>query len=234
MKNRTRLSALALSGALSLSLLTACSSKDSDPTPSPEDTAPAITEPVEESETPETGLPVETLTPDTEDTPAPENTPVADPVVSQIPSEKPVTTPAPTATPEPSQEVSEGSKVQAAWDAITAQIELPALEGLNDDFLSELYGIDPADLVDYVAQIPMMNVTATEFFLAQVKDGKMDTVKAALQSRQATLEAEWQQYLPEQLELVKNYRLVTQGNYVMFCVSYEADAAVSIFNSTTK
>lgn len=108
------------------------------------------------------------------------------------------------------------------------------MSAADSEILSALYGIDSADLEEYVCQIPLMNVQATEFFLAKVVDGKMDTVKAAVQNRQAALEEQWSLYLPEQLELVQNYKLITNGNYILFAVSYEADAVAEIFNRYTK
>ena len=62
----------------------------------------------------------------------------------------------------------------------------------------------------------------------------MDTVKAGIAKRQADLVEQWKQYLPAQLELVENYKLVTNGNYVMFAVTEYADDVVSIFNDCTK
>ena len=63
---------------------------------------------------------------------------------------------------------------------------------------------------------------------------KMDAVKAAVEKRQADLVQQWSQYLPEQLELVENYQLVTSGNYILFAISEQADAAVTAFNTYTK
>ncbi|MDE6107385.1 MAG: DUF4358 domain-containing protein [Oscillospiraceae bacterium] len=110
---------------------------------------------------------------------------------------------------------------------------LPALMELDDDTVQNLLGIDPADLDSYVARIPMMMVHATEFFIAKVKDGKMDTVKTALESRQAALDEQWSMYLPEQYELVQNYKLVTNGNYVLFCVCEDTESVVKLFNDAT-
>ena len=80
----------------------------------------------------------------------------------------------------------------------------------------------------------MMSVQATEFFIAKVKDGKLDAVKSALEQRQKDLEEQWSQYLPAQLELVQNYKLVSNGNYILFAVSESAPDAVSAFNTYTK
>ena len=47
---------------------------------------------------------------------------------------------------------------------------------VDADTLSALYGIDAADLEEYICKMPMMSVQATEFFIAKVKDGKLDAV----------------------------------------------------------
>lgn len=120
------------------------------------------------------------------------------------------------------------------WTTIEEQNELPFLEQLDDETLSAVYGIDAADLESYVAKIPVMNVHATEFFIAKVKDGKLDTVTEALTQRQANLLVQWEHYLPEQLALVENYKLQTNGDYVLFCVSEHADAVLELFNDATK
>lgn len=118
-------------------------------------------------------------------------------------------------------------------ESLTKGDHLPALMELDGDTLQNLYGIDPADLDSYVARMPMMMVHATEFFLAKVKDGKMDTVKTALENRQAALDEQWSQYLPEQYDLVKNYQLIVNGNYVLFCVCEDTEAVVKLFNDAT-
>lgn len=182
------------------------------------------------------------------DSPAalPETTPPAEETPSQAPSAAPSAKPsAPAATPKPTQKPTstptpepvepepQVDAVQSTWNDIS-KLDIPSLTDLDDATLTALYGIDPADLDSYLCKMPMVNVQATEFFIAKVKDGKMDTVKAAVEKRQDDLEAQWSQYLPEQLELVQNYKLVTNGNYILFAVSEYADEAVTAFNTYTK
>ena len=119
------------------------------------------------------------------------------------------------------------------WTSMEENLELPAMMELDDDALDFLYGMDAADLESYVGRIPMMNVHATEFFMAKVKDGKLDTIKEALENRQANLEQQWSMYLPDQYALVQNAKLVTNGNYVLFCISEDADSVVNLFNEAT-
>lgn len=172
-----RLSALVLSGALTLSLLAACGSKGSTFTPTPEVSAPpAVTE----------------------------------------------------------SGAAQSVSISTIWDKVSASLELPGLTDLDDDLLSSLYGISAADLEEYVAKMPLMNVQSTEFFIAKVKPGKMDAVKAGITKRQADLVEQWKQYLPAQLELVENYKLITSGDYIMFAVADGVDSAVTAFNDCTK
>ena len=233
-----RILALALAGALSLSLLSACGGQSD---PAPETTAPAVESPSAGPETetpaPESSAPVaetpeapESETPSEEPSDAPSTAPSAKPSSkpSQPPaSAEPSTQPTPTPEPEPQVDV-----VQSVWNEI-AKLDIPALSDVDAETLAALYGISADDLVSYVCKMPAISVQATEFFIAEVKEGKMDAVKAAVEKRQADLVQQWSQYLPEQLELVENYQLVTSGNYILFAISEHADQAVSAFNSYT-
>ena len=234
-----RILALALAGALSLSLLSACGGQSD---PAPETTAPAVEAPSAGPETetpaPESSAPVaetpeapESETPSEEPSDTPSTAPSAKPSSkpSQPPaSAEPSTQPTPTPEPEPQVDV-----VQSVWNEI-AKLDIPALSDVDAETLAALYGISADDLVSYVCKMPAISVQATEFFIAEVKDGKMDAVKAGVESRQAALVQQWSQYLPEQLELVENYQLVTSGNYILFAISEQADAAVTAFNTYTK
>ena len=226
-----RILSLALAGVLSLGLLTACGGSQ---TPAPETDTPAVESPTGTPETEPTPTPEETVLPETtppaEESPseepstAPSTKPSAPP--SSAPSTQPTPTPAPV-EPEPTVDV-----VQSTWNAIS-QLDIPSLSDVDAETLSALYGISTDDLVSYVCKMPAISVQATEFFIAEVKEGKMDAVKAAVEKRQADLVQQWSQYLPEQLELVENYQLVTSGNYILFAISEYADQAVSAFNSYT-
>lgn len=222
-----RILSLALAGVLSLGLLTACGGNQE---PAPETDTPAVESPTGTPETEPTPTPEETVLPET--TPPAEESPSEEP--SDTPSAKPSTKPStqPTPTPAPVEPEPTVDVVQSTWNAIS-QLDIPSLSDVDAETLSALYGINTDDLVSYVCKMPAISVQATEFFIAEVKDGKMDAVKAAVEKRQADLVQQWSQYLPEQLELVENYQLVTSGNYILFAISEHADQAVSAFNSYT-
>ena len=246
-----RFLALALAGTLSLGMLTACGGGSNNDgiaetpntvttppvaesvMPSPEDSAPVTEE--SPDALPESSAPVEESTePSAKPSAQPTAKPTTKPTATPKPTTKPTATPKPTVNPTPTPESKpETSAVQSVWNDIS-KLSLPNLTAMDDATLSAMYGINASDLEEYVCMMPLMGVHSTEFFIAKVKDGKMDTVEAGIAKRQADLDAQWSQYLPEQYELVQNYKLVTNGNYVLFAISEYADDAVTIFNSYTK
>lgn len=132
-----------------------------------------------------------------------------------------------------------GVSVTNIYDAISAELSsaeggLPSFTDVDDNILDETYQIAKEDVTEYVGKMPMMNVNATEIFIARAGEGKVNDIEAQLKKRQKALDEQWKQYLPDQYELVKNYKLVKNGDYVMFFVGEGADRAVEIFNEHTK
>ena len=245
--------ALALSGALTLSLLAACGSPDaagstppvSTPpiteslTPAPSDTpevtpseTPEPSESVQPSETPE---PSESTQPSESQKPSESPAPSQSqkPVESTKPSEsqKPSESPAPSESQKPVESPS-ASVVQSIWNQVSG-LQRPEMMDLDAALLSDLYGIDSADLVEFVAKMPMVSANITEFLIAQCAPGRVDAVKAACQARLETLQSSGSQY-PETAALLDNYKLVTSGDYLLFCIDEHADAMVEAFNTYAK
>ena len=122
--------------------------------------------------------------------------------------------------------------VQSIWNQVSG-LERPEMMDLDAALLSDLYGIDPADLVEFVAKMPLVSANINEFLIAQCAPGRVDAVKAACESRLATLQSSASQY-PETAELLENYKLVTSGDYILFCIDGNADAMVEAFNTYAK
>lgn len=135
---------------------------------------------------------------------------------------------------EPSTEPVAAKSISDFWTDITETYpdDLPATMELNDEDLQTVYGIDASKLEEYTVRLPMMNVHATEFFIAKVKDGEMDAVKDGIQSRLDTVDATWSSYLPEQYELVQKHQIVEAGNYILFVISDKAEAIADTFRTT--
>lgn len=100
--------------------------------------------------------------------------------------------------------------------------------------LSDLYGLDSTSVEGFVGKTPMMSVQASEYLVVKAVSGQAETVKKGMLKRQADLDTTWKQYLAEQYELVKNYKLVESGDYLLFAVGDNASAAVEAFNKAIK
>ena len=232
--------ALALSGALTLSLLAACGSPDAEGTTPPVSTPPATesltptptpTPEVTPSETPE---PTESAQPS--ETPEPSES--TQPSESQKPSEspKPSETQKPSESPKPSEsqqpsESPSASVVQSIWNEVSG-LDRPDMMDMDAALLSDLYGIESSDLVEFIGKMPLMSAHVNEFLIAQCAPGRVDAVKATCEARLETLKAG--NMYPETLTLLENYKLVTSGDYILFCIDEHADAMVEAFNTYAK
>ena len=112
--------------------------------------------------------------------------------------------------------------------------QLPAFMELDAEMMKDMYGVDPEWLTAYTCQIPMMNVHATEIFVAHVKDGHMEDVKKAIEARKESLDMTWSMYLPAQYELVQKSETLTSGNYILFAVTEQMDSIKTIFEKSAK
>lgn len=138
---------------------------------------------------------------------------------TEKPVEKPVETPSMSAS-------------ELYSKVVTSDMELPSLLEMDSSFFADTYGIDTSILKSYKVQMPMMMVHASEIAVFELKDaGDASKVITGINKRIEGLKAQWGSYLPDQLELVNNYKTATKGNYVIFVVSEYADTIISNFNT---
>lgn len=254
MKKKT-LAMMLMTTLLLGSILTACSSNNAangsnqtaanEATVSPE--ATASTEPTSTTEPIPSVTPSNTTTPSAVPTANAESKPstTAKPTKEPAPSKKPTTnkpsstakpshTPAPTKKPTPTKAPA-AEKMPSASDMIDGmleEVEQPSLMTMDSDMMKDAYAIDSSLLEEYSIRFPMMNIKATEIAIFKVKKEKdIDAVKEGIEKRAGTIQKQFETYLPDQYENAKNYKVVTNGNYVLFIISESADDLEKAFNS---
>ena len=117
-------------------------------------------------------------------------------------------------------------------DQMVTEVEQPALMELSEEELQNLYNIDPAKLEEYSVRIPMMNVKTNEIAVLKVKDAAdVADVEAAIKTRAENVMQSFEQYLPDQYEIAKNYQIVVKGNYVLFVISDRADDLIKVYDN---
>ena len=122
------------------------------------------------------------------------------------------------------------------YTSLNEKYEMPAMSEVTDDLMDTFYpGLKDVERTQTVLYMPLMNVQATEILLVQAADADgAKKVKEIFEQRQKDLDNQWQSYLPEQHELVKNAVFLEKGNYVGMVVSENADAIKTDFEALFK
>ena len=120
-------------------------------------------------------------------------------------------------------------------EKITKNIDESSQMDIKSDFFDDNYGIDKSILKCYGVRVPIGDESASECAVFQVKNKKdIDKVEAGIKKRSKILKDIWSKYNTDQYELVKSSKVVTEGNYVLFVVSQNADKIEENFKEITK
>lgn len=135
---------------------------------------------------------------------------------------------APSAEPQAS-EVQETKTVNEIYQEITEQVSLESPVCMDDDFISNYYGIDVSTLEEYVFSMSEDATQAETVVLMKAKDGA-DTgeIVSALETVVDEKKNEMENYLPEQFEIVEKSEVKTRDRYVWLVISQQADAITDI------
>jgi len=94
---------------------------------------------------------------------------------------------------------------------------------ITTEELSTLLDISSESIENVIGKIPLMNVHASMYLVIEAKENSLDTVKQKVEEYAQAQEMQWQMYLPEQYELVKQRKLGVVGNYVYLIISETAN-----------
>lgn len=81
--------------------------------------------------------------------------------------------------------------------------------------LQERFGVNPDDVLEYVADEPMISVHIDNFIAIEAKEGKVDAVKTALETYQKNLMDDTMQY-PANIPKIQSSEVKVVDNYVFF------------------
>ncbi len=94
---------------------------------------------------------------------------------------------------------------------------------LTDDNLESMIGINPKDLKDYVIYLPMSITNTNLYMVIEPEKGAKDTVVKAVDEYLNRLEKNFETYLPDQYEIIKNRKETTYGDYLIYIASTDND-----------
>lgn len=102
-------------------------------------------------------------------------------------------------------------------------------QSLDEAKLLELYGLDDTLVESFVSTIPMMSAQIDETTIIKATEGNAEKVKEKILKRQEVMMTD--AFYPELVEHVENYKLVVNGDYVIFAVGPHAETYVKSFES---
>lgn len=248
-----RIFAPILSIALCVFLLTGCGNggdSQATPTPSPsaspEVTASPTPAPSSDATTPEpeSQQPSETDTPVSKPTAKPQSNNSQQssggtaqqggsndyqaPSQPQQPSEP--QQPDPTQAPAPPASVPVSTVMSAMIGAMDSSTH--NLTQMPSELYAGVYQIDPANFEEVLIYGSAMSTRANEIIVIKATDqANLNQAVAALQNRKAMQEKQYQNYLADQYELVKQGTVTTQGLYATLVIAEQSSSAVSAFQN---
>lgn len=101
-----------------------------------------------------------------------------------------------------------------------------SLMEFTDEELESMLSIDPSDIEEYVVKVPMMSADSKMYAIIKPVEGSEDKVKEAMDKYFTSLEENTM--YPENVELIKNRKESTVGDYLVYIVSSDNDL---VFNT---
>ena len=115
--------------------------------------------------------------------------------------------------------------------ATVKAVNVKKMQKGNDSTFKRLYGLNSADYEGVFLYWPLSNMDAEEMLIVKLKDvSQQEQVKAAIDARLETQKKSFDGYGVEQYALLTESSTVdVQGNYILFVVGSEYQAADAAF-----
>lgn len=118
------------------------------------------------------------------------------------------------------------------YQEIERSVSLRSPQCMDDDFISNYYGIDAASLEEYVFSMSEDAAQAETIIIMKAKS--TDDLPALTDSLQTVVDEkknEMENYIPEQFAIVEKSKVQTKDDYIWLVISDNADAIVDIIES---
>ena len=115
--------------------------------------------------------------------------------------------------------------------AVIAQLDTSNVQPADNQMIKRLYGLQPSDYEGVCLYYPSSNMDAEELLIVKLQDAaQQQSVLDAVERRLQTQKNSFDGYGIEQFDLLENHSVVqAQGNYILFVVSSQSEAAKQAF-----
>lgn len=118
--------------------------------------------------------------------------------------------------------------------AVTGTVSTEAVEKSTDRMVKKFYGLSAENYESAVFYAPKSNMTAQELLIVKLADtSQAEAVAEAIEERRKTQMNIFEGYAPEQYDMLENhYILDVRGNYILYIVHEDAQAADKAFKAS--
>ena len=121
--------------------------------------------------------------------------------------------------------------MQTVFEAMSANLPDDAM-AFDADYVFNAYGVKAEDCKQQVVVSYYDGAVTAEIWLIEaVSQDALNAIKALAQSRLESMQEQFQSYDPKAYALTQDAQLFTEGNCLVFVVSENADALVSVYKS---
>lgn len=125
------------------------------------------------------------------------------------------------------------SKLEDVTAKVIEAMDMTDLSVADNRTVRRLYGLNVDDYDGVSLYVSDSNLKVEEVLIIKLKDeSQAETVEAAALGRVDTQLQSFEGYGPEQCKLLEDHVLDTEGNYVLFVVNQEAQAADQAFQKS--
>ena len=105
-----------------------------------------------------------------------------------------------------------------------------SLSEIPSELYKDMYGIDKSKFEDVIVSGSMMSVKTNEIIVIKVKNEEdISSAVKILEERKNQVYKTWEQYLPDQFELVKQAKIKTNGKYAALIIAPYSDKVSEAF-----
>lgn len=116
---------------------------------------------------------------------------------------------------------------------VTETVSMQDMQESTNRLFKKFYGLNASDYEGVVLYSPVSNMDAEELLIVKLKStSQAEEVKAAVESRLATQKASFEGYGVAQYDLLEKHILDVKGNYILYVVHGDADAADQAFRES--
>ena len=120
---------------------------------------------------------------------------------------------------------------QAVEQAVVQCLDMDQMQQADNQMIKRLYGLQPSDYEGVCLYYPSSNMDAEELLIVKLQDAaQQQSVLDAVERRLQTQKNSFDGYGIEQFDLLENHSVIqAQGNYILFVVSSQSEAAKQAF-----